>query len=445
VNNWLWRSGIGASVPSMLAYIAGVLGIYRLVKGFASRAAAWIASLTYALNPNLLYMQSTAMTEALYLALFIWSVVFFSEFVRQAKTDSQQARKSLERCAMVISAAMLVRYDAWFLAACAAVALILTMWRFRLRSPEIYRGAAHFVLLIGLTACLWLAYNHAAYYNALEFANGPYSARAIAARSRSSAMPAYPGENSLRTAALYFLKAVRLDVGEGKFDLLLLGIAFTALLSVFYFSRRHLPLTLLWLPIIFYVLSISWGSVPIFCPQWWPFSYYNVRYGLEMLPAIAAFVALAYAFLARFVPVSLASGVVLLSLAVSYLSVWHNRPICVREAEVNGAARMALDARLAIELQKLPSSATVMMYCGSHSGAVQAAGIPLRRVLREGNHPDWEIGLSAPSRAADYVVAIEGDEVFLSVRLFPQELRLLATVEAPGQPRVFLYRSLHRA
>ena len=83
VNPWLWRTGIGGSIPSMLAYVAGTLGIFRLVGGLASRTAAWIAALIYALNPNLIYMQSTAMTETLYLALFIWTVAFFSEFARK--------------------------------------------------------------------------------------------------------------------------------------------------------------------------------------------------------------------------------------------------------------------------------------------------------------------------------------------------------------------------
>jgi len=34
----------------------------------------------------------------------------------------------------------------------------------------------------------------------------------------------------------------------------------------------------------------------------WPFSYYNVRYGLQLLPAVAVFAALAYEFLSKFFP-----------------------------------------------------------------------------------------------------------------------------------------------
>jgi hypothetical protein len=35
-NDWLWRTGVGGSIPSMLAYVLGVVGIYRLVRARAS-------------------------------------------------------------------------------------------------------------------------------------------------------------------------------------------------------------------------------------------------------------------------------------------------------------------------------------------------------------------------------------------------------------------------
>lgn len=441
-NDSMWRSGVGASIPPMIAYVAGVLGIFRLVRGFASRPAAWIAVLIYALNPNLLYMQATAMTEPLYLAFFIWAVVHFSEFVRNARNDVQRAARSLQLCGLMVAAAMLVRYDGWFLAACIVIALLVAFWRFKLRDYAIRRGAAGFLLLAICTAGLWLAYNRGVYGRATEFAAGPYSARAIVEQTRTSTFPTYPGENSLRTAALYFLRVSRLNIAEGWLNFFLPGVAFAALLAVFYFSRRHLPLALLWTPAIFYAVVIAYGSVPVYVPEWWPFTYYNVRYGLQLLPAIAAFVALGYEFLARLVSARLVAAAVALLMAASYLTVWQREPICLREAIANGASRMIFDSRLAADLQHLPATATIMMYCGAHSGAIQDAGIPFGRVLREGNHPAWEIGLSNPARAADYVVAIEGDEVSYAVRLFPQNLKLVAIVDTPGSARALVYRSI---
>jgi hypothetical protein len=450
VNDRLWQTGLGASVPSMVAYVAGTLGVFRLVSGLASRAAAWIAALIYALNPNLIYMQATAMTESLYLALFVWAVVYFSEFVRQARDDPERGRSSLEKCALMIATAMMVRYDGWFLAAAVAVAVVIVFLRLRLfakplranSSGAMRRGLRNFFLLTGLTAGLWLAYNHSAYGNALEFANGPYSARAIQQRSRTATMPSYPGENTPRTATLYLLKLARLNMGAGRWEYFLLSAALVAFLAAICFSRRFLPWSLLWTPVLFYVLCVAWGSVPIYFPDWWPYSYYNVRYGLQLLPAMAVFVALAYEFLSKFVAARLVGGLMAVALGGSYFSVWQTTPICLREAQANGKARMMFEEELARELNKLPVSSTLMMDCGAHSGAIQQAGIRFRRVLRESNPPYWEIALSRPAESADYVIAQQGDDVSRAVRLFPQGLERVATVDVSGQPKVFIYRSV---
>lgn len=442
LSDHLWRSGIGASIPSMLAYIAGTLGVFRLVRGLASRTSAYIAASIYALNPNVLYLQATAMTEPLYLALFVWTVVFFCEFIRQARSQPQKAQRSLERCAIALSAAMLVRYDAWFLTAVLSVAVLVAVWRLRAFTGPVRRGAINFLLLTTLTAALWLTYNHVAYDNALEFANGPYSAHAIQQRSRTPTMPTYPGENSAQTAALYFLKLSRLNLGRGWTGDLMFAVAFAAVLSAVYFARRFLPWTLLWTPLIFYVASIAWGSVPIYFPDWWPFSYYNVRYGLQVLPAVAVFAALAYEFLVKFLSARLVATGVLALVAISYASVWRQSPICLREAQANGRARLQFDQHLAAALEALPSSATLMMDCGAHPGAVQAAGIPFRRVLRESNPPYWEVALADPAHSADYIIAIQGDDVSRAVRLFPQDLEPLAAIGTAPEPRAVIYRSL---
>ena len=63
-----------------------------------------------------------------------------------------------------------------------------------------------------------------------------------------------------------------------------------------------LPATLLWLPLPFYVYSVAYGSVPIFIPVWFPHSWYNTRYGMEMLPAFALFAAAALEGLAMWRP-----------------------------------------------------------------------------------------------------------------------------------------------
>lgn len=449
VNDRLWQTGLGASIPSMIAYIAGTLGVFRLVyelklRGRASAMAAWIAALIYALNPNLLYMQATAMTESLYLACFVWSAVFFAEFVREACDDPKRAGKTLKKCGLMVSAAMLVRYDGWFLAAVIGISAVVILWRSRSHAPQLRRGLINFILLTGSTAALFLVYNQIAFGNALEFANGPYSARAIQERSKTATMPTYPGENSPRDATLQFLKISRLNLAEGRMEFLLLNGAFIALLTSLYFARRYLSWAVLWTPLPFYVLCIAWGSVPVYHPEWWPFSYYNVRYGLQLLPAIAVFAALGCLFLTNFFRTRYVVAAAALVIAASYCSVWKTTPICLREAQINGRERMALEVQLAEMMRALPPSATFLMNCGAHPGATQMAAIRLRRVLCESSSRYWKIALKQPARSADYIIAFPGDDVARAVHDFPEGLEAIATVGTPSWPKALIYHSTHR-
>jgi hypothetical protein len=444
VNDRMWQTGLGASIPSMMAYVAGMLGVFRLVRGLASRLSAWIAALIFLLNPNLIYMQATAMGESLYLAFFVWAAVYFAEFVRQVRDDTDQAAKALKKCGLMVAAAMLVRYDGWFLAAVIAFSGAMVIWRMGSFARPLRRGLINFMLLTGSSAAFFLVYNQVVFGNALEFANGPYSARAIQEHTKTATMPTYPGEESPRVAALQFLKVSRLNVAEGKPELWLFTAAFVALLAALYFSRQHLSWALLWTPLPFYVLCIAWGSVPIYHPEWWPFSYYNVRYGLQLLPAIAVFAALACEFAAGFFPSRYVAGVAALVIAVSYFSVWHKTPISLREAIVNGSERVALDRELADKLKRLPASSTLMMNCGAHPGALQMAGIPLKRVLGENTHPYWEDALAQPAHFADYIVAFAGDDVSSAVHNHPEGLAAIATVGTPSQPKALIYYATRR-
>lgn len=465
ISNWAWRTGVGGSIPSMIGYVAGVVGIFRLVRGGLSfpsepdalaQFSAWLASVVYAANPNLLYLQSTAMTESLYLAFFIWAVVFFMEFVQRRSKAWEDVRSSptgsLMKCGLCLAGAELTRYDGWFAAAAFSAAALLLMVR-KPGTPESGRPVRKFVLLTAVVPMLWLAYNGVIYRNPLEFANGPYSARAIERRSVTPGFPTRPGFQNLRVAGIYFFKSAQLNVGEGNWQKIWVVTVFAGSLAVVALAPRLIPLLLLWLPLPFYMFSIAYGGVPTFIPMWWPFSYYNVRYGLQLLPAFAVFLGVAVYVavgFARNTTVRAALGFAALCLiAGSYASVWRERPVCFREAWVNSRPRIALETELAKQLELLPSNSSLLMYLGDHAGALQRAGIPLRRVIQEGNHrtwkrPDdpiglWERALADPGGYADYAVAVAGDPVAEAIRKY--ELQSIVHIHASGQPEAVIYRT----
>jgi hypothetical protein len=466
LSNWMWQTGLGASIPSMAAYVFGTVGIFRLVRnGLDSvgqslrikRFTAWVTAIIYAANPNLIYLQATAMTEALYLALFIWALVYFNESVqgfRKSVENNQQSHISspLAKCGLCLFGACLTRYDAWFLSAAMCVAALGVALPAKRRGHTLGRGLTRFILLAAAAPALWLAYNAIVYRNPLEFANGPYSARAIEQRSPGAS---HPGTHDLQTAFSYFLKSAELNLAAGNWQKLWLLLAFlgaSAGLASKHTRGSLWPLLLLWIPVPFYALSVAYSGVPIFVPTWWPFSYYNVRYGLELLPAFAIFVALTLCFAIQLVQHRAfkfgAATAVAVFVAASYASIW-SAPVSFGEAVTNSRTRIAVERELADFVKALPPDSTLLMYLGEHVGALQQAGVPLRRVINEGNHRTWkqpvdldglwERALANPAKYADFVVAFEGDAVSTGAQ--KQDLVPLAVIHASGQPKATLYRT----
>jgi hypothetical protein len=474
ISGEMWRRGLGGSIPSMAAYVFGVIGIFRLVRGALSRnvepdraagVAAWTAAVVYAANPNLIYMQTTAMGEALYLALFVWSVVYLSESVRG---DA----RALTKCGLCLAAACLTRYDGWFLAA--AISAVVLLFHFLSgaggKNAPAFRisrvAIVKFVLLAAAAPSLWLAYNAIVYRNPIEFANGPYSAKAIERRTQGAGNPGHPGSGNLALAEMYFLKSAEANVAENEW--LQRGwvlLAVIGLLAAALIYRRSLsgassfmsggwPLFFLLVPVPFYALSVAYGGVPIFIPAWWPFTHYNVRYGLQLLPAFALALGILLHLTLRSEKwnprLRLACVLAVFAFVIaSYASIWRAGPVSLVEAQVNMRTRNQLEAQLAIWLQKLPQESTILMYLGDHVGALQQAGIPLNRVINEGNHrtwkqpadPDglWEHALADPAHYADYVVAFEGDSVWQAVQA--RHLQSLVEIHTTGQARAILYRA----
>ena len=112
-----WANGIAGMIPSALAYIAACAGIYRLARHWLAPSAAVVALAFFALNPNLLYLQTTAMTEPLFLCEMVWLAVWLVEWRGALNNDPPRAARLLRCIALVLIAAVFTRYDGWILAA----------------------------------------------------------------------------------------------------------------------------------------------------------------------------------------------------------------------------------------------------------------------------------------------------------------------------------------
>ena len=442
-----WQNGLAGAIPSMASYVMACAGIYRLARQWMRPLLALLVFAALALNPGLLYMSVTAMTEPLFLALMIWSVVHLTAFesaLREA--DAPEARAALIKLTLVLIAAVFTRYDGWILGTLAWLAV--AYWTVR---HAWWKDRANAGVLVVCTLCLlaapltWLGYNWRMYGDPLDFLRGPYSAAAIAKRTTKPGSLPYPGWHHVWWAFLYYVKSAKMGAAPLRCGslLMLMAAAGTAYALVRYRSLAVPAAILLWMPIPFYTYSVAYGSVPIFLPVWFPHSYYNTRYGMELLPAFALFPAFAVLAAIKKRPqwTRPILGFALALIVASNAFLMYATPLVLQEAKVNAKTRMAFERSLADKLMILPPESTLLMYTSAHIGALQQIGFTLRRTINEGDYEEWQQALKDPAAAADFIVAIDGDPVAEAVKKHPQNLELMFVICSTGQPCARLYRS----
>ena len=120
----LYRSGASAVAFSVLSFALAVFACTRLiVQATDCRLAAFAGALVLLLNPNLLYLQATPMTEALLIGLTLLFVTLLVDWVRDPTPRRARA------AGWALAAACLTRYEAWPVAAAALPASAWALWR----------------------------------------------------------------------------------------------------------------------------------------------------------------------------------------------------------------------------------------------------------------------------------------------------------------------------
>ena len=442
-----WQNGLAGAWPSLIFYIAGVAGFYRLARYLLMPRWAIAATAFYALNPNLLYLATTAMTEPLFLALLIWIALLTLEcFVAIRAARHAVVARRLVLVSVFILAAVYTRYDGWVLGA--TVWCILTFMLTRHR--EVWRRAVpsfvFFTLLVIAGPISWLAYNQHFFHDPLDFIRGPYSASAIEKKTAAPGLEHYHGWHNPFWAFVYYTRTAQVDAAFSETGFLVVAAAIGGLILAIR-RRLALPATLLWLPLPFYIYSIAYGSVPIFIPQLWPHSYYNSRYGMEMLPALALFAFFAVQWMegrwGQSQPLAkrLMQPIVLLLIALNTVGMMYRTPLVLKEAINNSTTRVGFEGALARQLLALPKGSVILMYNSDHVGALQYAGIPLRQTINEGDYDSFRAALAAPAEHAAYVVAIAGDPVSTAVAAHPEGLTEMTILCTTGQPCARIYQS----
>jgi hypothetical protein len=306
-------------------------------------------------------------------------------------------------------------------------------------------------LILAAAPAAWFYYNASQFGDWLEFMRGPYSAKAIEIRTASPGGPPHPGWHNPWVSLEFFVKVAQMDaVATWRNVVLALGIIGTAFACGLKGRGAFLWTLLLWIPVPFYAYSVAYGSVPIFIPVWWPHSFYNTRYGMELLPAITLGLGFVLQFVVsavrEFKPAWVKPAIAALAalMVLNSAGIIRKRPLVYVEGTKNIDARRSFDRNIPPVMRELllrRPGAPVLMNTSVYPELVAFTGIPLAQTINESDQYVYTDALAAPGDRAAIVLAFDGDQVDGAVKAHPAGLVAVARFVSKGEPSGTIYVS----
>jgi hypothetical protein len=461
--------------------IGGTLLFAAARRIFQSTAAGVAAAGLAALNPNLLYLQSTAMTEAVFFAALM-GVLYFSVRFRETQGWGSVLGAGIATCA-----ATLTRYEGWLLIPFAA-----GWFLYAARGRRRFWMGVVFCLVASLGPLYWMGHGWWETGDLLDWYNSPYSARAIQGNAPC------PGRGDWHVAWYYYRNAVQLCAGMVLAMIAVAGVmlplvrlrvartlvsAASTIVSTLLARARGeekaksvettldaadmtvratafesgpgggRPGSMLWallllsIPGAFIIWSMHSGVVPIFMPHLWPHSYYNTRYGLAALPLLA----LAAASLVTVVPERMRPSAAVLLIGVAIIP-WlaHPQPenwITWAESRANSNGRRAWmhEAAEYLAPRYVRGSGIITSQGDDFAGIYREMGIPLRETFGICNGLVWNATVERPDLFLwqEWAVVKGGDPVQTAINRAARygiRYQLEKTIVKEYEPVVEIYR-----
>ncbi len=435
-----YLSGLIPSLISVFAFSLSGWLVFRISKRLTgSDMAGVFAAGVLLANPNLQYLQSSPMTEPVYMLLFLLAL------------DSLIAWREVGggrlpwAAALWIGLGAVCRYEGWYLAAGIGVLLVWDCSSGRLPLPRALRAAT--VLAGGFALPV------AAHFGYIYYRLGDTFLHKVA---KGAEVPAETYKRPF-LAALY-------HAGElfQATALLPLLAAVAGLLLVLAARRdldRRLPLMLLWIPSLINISALYWGLI------------YRVRYSILLVPAVAIFssflvgsgrslrrVFLGAAILAMLLPwlpwlfphkwkynfLFAGPGILILPALALVLAFWalsrkrYAVPLLLllvagmQFPALRGESRAMLREALEHEFIE-PQRSEVLSHLAEHydgtrilidmgrqAPLIYDSQLPVREfIYNEGGGGHWHRAIWAPHAEAGWICAEEGDEVWKLLHVDP--------------------------
>lgn len=395
-NDFMWHTGLSGALQSMISYIAGCFLIYaildKLKVGILGKVFGVIA---FATNMNILYLQSTAMTELLLIVTMTAGVYELINF------HKEESILPLIKSSFWIMLSTLIRYDGWFLFAYSA--LLIVIYALRKKDWKMSEGLfVIFCTLSGFGIFLWVLWNTLIFKDPLYFAFGPYSAHAQQDQLDQAGVLITKGNWLISTSTYWY--AMVYNIGILHIILGSLGAALLFLDKKIP-SRVRIATTALVAPLVFNILALYLGHSVLFVQNINGDTWFNVRYGIMMMPSFAIFLG----YLAHRFP-SYKYLIIGLILFVNVFAFMNKDAVTIDDGRVGSSQKNVSEVSGWLYDHAAHEKGFVLISAASHDAIIFSSNMPMSRFIHEGTGTYWENATTSPDRWARWIVMRTNDE-----------------------------------
>ncbi len=401
-NDYMWRTGIGGSIVSMICFIVASIFIFKIIFLLTKNSfASFTGFFVFIANPNLLYLQSTPLSETSLIVMMTISVYYIVKWIL---TDNFI---DLILGGFFIFCGSLIRYDAWFFIFCSIVIIPIIGFAKKYKFAKIESSILLYCSVAFLGIAFWIGWNYLIFKNPFYFLNSEYSAHTQQLGwLKQGQLPSY--KNFISSLSFYTLTAIQ-NVG-----IIFFIVAVISIIIFFIFAlknrssfTKYLGLLLITTPFFFYVITLYLGVSIILIPELVPDTFlsqlFNVRYGIMVLPAVSIFIGLISSNLKTF------SRILLWILIIYQLTffVYDGLPIVLKDGLRGLSGRRPSPANSYVASNY--DYGFVMFDDFSRTANPVSLNIPMNKIIYVGNHPYWDQALKNPTKIARWLI-IRKDE-----------------------------------
>lgn len=405
-NDFMWHSGLSGAIQSMLSFVLTGAVIYKILEHFKVGLVGRVTGVVlFATNLNILYLQSTAMTELLLIATMTVAVY---ELILW---HSDQKVLTLIKAAFWIMLSTLIRYDGWFLFAFSTMLLLIQA--FKKGGYKMAEGVfVLFCTLAGLGIFLWVVWNAAIFKDPFYFAFGPYSAHAQQQQLDEAGV--LLTKSNLPNSITTYWYALAYNSNALIVLLSLFGAVVLFLDKKIKLSTR-LATTALLAPLFFNILALYLGHSVLFIQGVNGDTWFNVRYGIMMMPSIAVFVG----YLVHKLK-SLRIVILGLLLFVTFFAFANWDAVTIDDGRVGSSQKNVSEVSGWLRDNAGSKEGFILIAAASHDAIIFSAELPMVRFIHEGTGTYWENATTSPDRWARWIVMRTNDNNDLTYKLISQ-------------------------